>query len=223
MQNDPLGEWTRLTRLYGQKRDEELLALAEEFGNLTEIAQGVLRDELRKRKLEEPRIANAKASQRQMKGVRFGEWSRTGEISDGSSTQRPAQRGEEESEKVYLCECEGSDQVRQLTAALQAAGIDASAEGIPFRPIAAFETARILVPADQLDRAREIASRPIPQEIIDELSKPAEDFEPPVCAKCGAEDPLLESVEPTNTWLCENCGARWSDAMTVENEGRNSA
>jgi ribosomal protein L37AE/L43A len=37
------------------------------------------------------------------------------------------------------------------------------------------------------------------------------DFEPPVCPKCGAEDPLLESVDPLNTWLCEICGEQWTD------------
>ena len=29
--------------------------------------------------------------------------------------------------------------------------------------------------------------------------------------ECGAEDPVLESAEPTNAWLCEACGAQWSD------------
>ena len=37
------------------------------------------------------------------------------------------------------------------------------------------------------------------------------EFEAPKCPKCGAEDPVLESVEPTNTWLCEACGKRWTE------------
>jgi hypothetical protein len=51
MQSDSAAEWERLTRLYGEKSDEELLELAEDFGNLTETAQQVLRDEMKKRRL----------------------------------------------------------------------------------------------------------------------------------------------------------------------------
>ncbi|MFP5229275.1 MAG: hypothetical protein ACLGXA_16820 [Acidobacteriota bacterium] len=215
-----MGEWTRLTRLYAEKSDEELFALAEDFGDLTEIAQGVLRDEMRKRRLEAPiagGAANGRANEQRPDNARFGGWSETRSIGDVDPDHERA----EDVEKVYLCECEGPEQVRQLTAALQAAGIDAAAEGIPFRPIAAFETVRILVPLDQLERAREIASRPIPKEITDALKRPAEDFEVPACPECGAEDPLLESVDPANSWHCETCGARWTDALPVENERQN--
>ena len=31
-------------------------------------------------------------------------------------------------------------------------------------------------------------------------------YEIPACPKCGAEDPTLESAEPSNNWLCESCG-----------------
>jgi transposase-like protein len=37
------------------------------------------------------------------------------------------------------------------------------------------------------------------------------EFEPPVCPDCGAEDPLLEDVNPRNAWLCERCGKQWTD------------
>jgi tRNA(Ile2) C34 agmatinyltransferase TiaS len=70
---------------------------------------------------------------------------------------------------------------------------------------------RVVVAADQLEQAREIAARPIPQEIIDEFNAPPEEYKPPVCPKCGAEDPVLESADPVNSWLCESCGEQWSD------------
>ena len=229
MQNDAGEEWTRLTRLYAEKSDEELLALAAEFGNLTEIAQGVLRDEMRKRRMEPTKRggrASEGTSENREQGEReqeptFGAWGRKNSAREGRLG------GTDESDPsipwVYLCECDSSDQLNQLAEVLRQAGIDSRVEGIPYRSVASFETCRLTVRADQLDDARTIIARPIPQDIVDELKQPVEDFRPPTCPKCGASDPLLEGVEPTNTWCCENCGARWSDAVPVENEGRNSA
>jgi ribosomal protein L37AE/L43A len=67
------------------------------------------------------------------------------------------------------------------------------------------------VAADQLDLAHEIVSRPIPQEILDHFAEEVPAFEAPKCPKCGAEDPVLESAEPTNSWLCEVCGKQWAE------------
>ena len=75
MQNDPAAEWTRLTRLYSEKSDEELLDLATDFGNLTDTAQSVLRDELRKRKLDPPVSMTSAQSAPEPKGPIFGRWS----------------------------------------------------------------------------------------------------------------------------------------------------
>ncbi|MGH9562768.1 MAG: hypothetical protein ACRD3S_15055, partial [Terracidiphilus sp.] len=47
--------------------------------------------------------------------------------------------------------------------------------------------------------------------IIDDLKVEVPEYEVPNCPKCGTEDPLLESVEPTNHWRCENCDAEWDD------------
>jgi hypothetical protein len=52
MQSDAGAEWERLTRIYAEKSDEELRELAEDFGNLTDVAQQVLRDEMKKRGLQ---------------------------------------------------------------------------------------------------------------------------------------------------------------------------
>lgn len=240
MQNDAAGEWTRLTRLYGEKRDEELLALAEDFGNLTEIAQGVLRGEMRKRKLEEPETtpqpinpgspSSASIGGFEKSGLIFGRWSQAvaeqnrefraaGEDFEKSDGEEPA----EYTWKTLLCECEEREEAWQVAEVLRRAGIESWIDGP--RSSVSFDVRRpqVLVAADQLEEARAVIAKPIPQDVVDQSRVRVEDFKPPTCAKCGAEDPLLESVEPTNTWLCENCGARWSDAMTVENEGRNSA
>ena len=214
MQNDPGAEWQRLTRLYQEKSDEELLALAEDFGNLTDTAQQVLRDEMRRRKLEIADVPEA----REQPAI-FGRWSRqdTEAHEKEAASEQDSDDLEEPVEftwKTELCTCGSSEEAWQLGEVLRRAGIESWAE----RPGATFGTQsvgaleiRILVAADQLDEARAILARPIPQEIIDQSKVKLEDFVPPKCPKCGAEDPLLESVDPANQWLCESCGARWSD------------
>jgi transposase-like protein len=70
-----------------------------------------------------------------------------------------------------------------------------------------------MVAADQLESAVEIVARPIPQDVIDECSEEAPEFEPPSCPKCGAGDPVLEGVDPVNSWRCEACGNQWTETV----------
>jgi ribosomal protein L37AE/L43A len=72
-----------------------------------------------------------------------------------------------------------------------------------------------MVAADQLEAAIEIAARPIPKEIVEESQLDPPEFEPPSCPKCGAGDPVLEGVAPVNSWRCEACGNRWTEAVTA--------
>jgi hypothetical protein len=237
MQNDPVTEWTRLTRLYAEKSDEELLELAEEFGNLTEVAQGVLRDEMKKRGLEAvPPLGEAVSSKStetasmagfEKSGVIFGRWNQA--VAEQNREFEPEEvlgGSDEENQieytwKTLLCECEEREQAWQIAEVLRRAGIESWMEGPHSQNSLDVRRPKVIVAADQLDQARAILEKPIPQDVIDQSHVKVEDFESPVCTKCGSEDPLLESVEPANTWLCENCGARWSDQTAVENEGRN--
>ena len=77
---------------------------------------------------------------------------------------------------------------------------------------------RILVAADQFDQAREIASQPIPQAIVEQSKMQVPDFEPPVCPSCGADDPILEGADPVNSWRCERCGKQWTDPAEEAND-----
>jgi hypothetical protein len=67
---------------------------------------------------------------------------------------------------------------------------------------------RLIVAPDDANAAQQILARPThdasPADMV---------FVEPACPKCGAPDPLLESVEPTNEWRCEACGNVWSDAQ----------
>jgi len=207
MQNDPGSEWERLTRFYAGKNDEELLELAEDFGNLTEVAQQVLRDELKKRKLPASDAQTPAAPDN-----RFGGWSpaqpsRTpGPKSAAHPT--PSDESNEYTWRTQLCECDTDEQANLLHMTLMDAGIQSWVEFPDPERKLGLTLPKIFVPADQLEQARQIAAQPIPQEIVDE-AKAA--FVAPACPKCGARDPLLESVDSSNHWSCESCGAEWAD------------
>jgi hypothetical protein len=209
MQIDPVQEWRRLTEHYRSMSDEQLRELAFDFADLTEMAQQVLRDELRLRRINGPLTR-----EEQSKFV-----AKRAEILQPSAGFEEASADTDEAEeddglphhytwKTQLCECENDEQAWQLSEMLHRAGIDSWVEdprsdGLVY--------CRILVAADQLDEARAVADRPIPQDVIDESKQTIPEFVVPACPTCGAEDPLLESVDPVNTWRCEFCGREWTD------------
>jgi hypothetical protein len=211
MRPNPVEEWQRLTKLYSEMSDGQLLELAESYSDLTEIAQPILRDEVKKRGLEDP---NASVPKPPLAPPVFGRWSAP---DDGVATPEVPDDGNGASADFYqdakmlpLCECEDSDQAEQLGEALRRQGIESWSQSIPHSMNS--QAARIFVAADQLEEARDVASRPIPQDIIDQSKVKVEDFSPPTCPKCGAPDPILDSVDPVNTWRCDVCDATWSDA-----------
>jgi hypothetical protein len=219
MQNDPAAEWTRLTRLYAEKSDEELLALAEDFDDLTEIAQGILRDEMRRRNLalpERPARGSRSTDPPKQSSV-FGRWSSSDTERCKSSHGRADDTGNngtaaEYTWKTELCECDDWDLAWQLSDALRGEGIESWTEGPRTFDETGLLHPRVLVPADRLEEARAIAARPIAQEVIDLHRK----YVPSRCPRCGAGDPILEAAVPANQWRCEECGAEWVDSATLD-------
>lgn len=116
--------------------------------------------------------------------------------------------------KTPLCDCDTLLQARELSEALKQAGIESwiEAPGTGSRYASfSLSSPRVLVPADQLDQARAIAAQPIPRQIVEDAQTVIPDYQPPSCPKCGASDPILEGVDPTNSWRCEQCGQTWTD------------
>lgn len=222
MQNDPGTEWQRLTRLYAEKTDDELDELAADFGNLTETAQQVLRDERSKRGL--PSLDPPKPTPPSDRRPSFAR-SHQPSVEPGSALNEPqdalAQPGDglprEYTWKTLLRTCDSREEAWQIYEVLRRAGIESWIEA-PEQGTLDITGPRVLVPADQLDEARAIAARPIPQDVLDESRIRLEDFVPPSCPKCGASDPLLESVDPCNQWSCDVCGARWSEPAASANQ-----
>jgi hypothetical protein len=230
MQIDPVAEWQRLTEFYRAKDDEELEELAEDFGNLTETAQDVLKTELRSRGLslpahnQQPDNAPAQAlgDTRLPSSIDPDDFAPdSDDVSDADLDGEPAY---EFTWKTPLYACDEASEAWQISEVLRRAGIESWIARKGARNVVVWDETmggriQVLVAADQLDEAREIAARPIPQDIVEEskdLDAPVEDFVPPTCPQCHTEDPVLESSDPSNNWLCEACGARWSDSVPDE-------
>ncbi len=221
---DPVAEWQRLTEFYRAKGNEELEELAEEFGNLTETAQQVLSAELRSRGLSMPGRNPQQGSfqVRAPRDTRFAgsvdpdvfrsrdDGGLDGEI-DGNDAGSDEATPHEFTWKTILCEADDSGMALQLRETLYRAGIESWVDNRANR--VGLSGPKILVAADQLEAAQAIAARPIPQDVIDYLSETVPEYVPPTCPKCRAEDPVLEGSDPSNSWLCEACGARWSDPL----------
>jgi hypothetical protein len=211
MQINPVAEWQRLTQLYSKMGDVELYELHDGIADLTEVAQQVLRDEMRTRGLSRPRAAVEEPKISDYPAAPL--WDSNADSPNSEDETEDSDLPHEYTWKTLLCECGDGVEAWQLREALRQAGIESWIEAPGYHVVADMLNPRILVAADQLEQAREIASKPIPQAIV-ELSKiPDEEYIPPVCPRCGAEDPVLESADPVNSWLCESCGEQWTDPV----------
>ena len=236
MQSDPSEEWRRLTEAYRDMSEEELRNLAEDFDDLTENAKQALRQEMRSRGLGDPQVPStpseiisarrpsSNAPQRTISApsepspVFPPEDSVFGSLGSGPKIVADDSNDGDENDssephdytwKTVLCECETNDEAQYLANALRNASLDSWVQDS--REFGR-QYARVLVAADQLEQARTIAAQPIPQEIIDDSKAEVPEYVVPKCPKCGSEDPILEAVEPTNTWRCEQCDYQWSDS-----------
>jgi hypothetical protein len=211
MHEDTIADWQRLTQLYGEMGDGELEELNACIGDLTEVAQQVLRDEMKKRGLNEPSVTHGAFEPPE----RFAPLQEGRDV-DSLTEEDDTEDGDlphEYTWKTQLCECEGREEARQIREILRQAGIESWMEGSGSQVWDGMGNPRILVAADQFEQAREIASQPIPQAIVEQSRMQVPDYEPPMCPSCGAEDPILEGADPVNSWRCERCGKQWTDPI----------
>jgi hypothetical protein len=206
MPDDPQRYWRDLTENYRQMSDGELLELGESRGDLTEMAQQVLRDEMRKRGLNESKPADVlKITDRDAivhwESPRYRDMTREASEDGGAP--------HEFTWKTLLCECETAQEAWQVAETLRRAGIESWVTGS--RATWDVSGPRVQVAADQLEQAQAVLASPIPQDVIEESQIKLPEFELPGCPVCGASDPLLESADPVNAWVCETCGAEWTD------------
>jgi hypothetical protein len=187
---DPAKEWHRLYVLYEEMGDPELQEMAEAFAGLTEIAQDVLREEMRRRGLGEPQSHAASVAIRK--------------------NAAPAIESGKENLSWVLREAADSRALAEMQASLEAAGIRSDIV-LPQDNYYRTSYPQLQVAENDAERAEEILTHPQLRAIFPEQEDEIEDFQLPQCKSCGAYDLLLESVEPFNVWLCEECGEKWSE------------
>jgi ribosomal protein L37AE/L43A len=209
MQAEPIEEWQRLTQQYREMYDGELEELYAGKFDLTEVAQQVLSDEIRKRGLDKPRKPGTEPNQTGSFGA--SKWGTGIDAAGGEEAAEEGERPVEYTWKTVLCECEDREEAWQLREVLRLAGIECWIEGPGYGDGNNLYNPRIVVGADQIDRAQEIISKPIPQEIVEQSKMDIPDYEPPACPNCGAADPILEGADPVNSWRCESCGKQWTE------------
>ncbi len=219
MQIDPMAEWQRITNLYRGMYDDELVNLASDKEDLTDVARQVLDLELKRRGLGD--LSNAGPARQPPEPMRERRAALIG--NQGGAPQlvldwRTRQDGEvpvEYSWKTLLCECDTIEQARQLTETLRLAGIDGWIEdpnaASRFQGMNTLHP-RVLVAADQLEQARAVVANPIQEEVVEDSTIVTPEFELPICPHCGSKDLALEGVDPFNSWRCEACGNQWADS-----------
>ncbi len=218
MQDDPSRFWRDLTENYRRMSDGELLQLAARPEDLTDIAQQVLRDEMKLRGLDKPRPAPLPVRSSRTKpadGILergFGEGYVPSAAEDADQEEEDEdQPSHEYTWKTVLCDCESNEHALQLRETLRRQGIESWVRSV-FPYSTDLLGPQVLVAADELERAQAIAAQPIPQDVRDQWNTAIPEFELPHCPRCGStEEVVLDSTDPVNTWLCESCGAEWTD------------
>ena len=175
MQNEPFMDWQRLTEVYSKMYDGELLELAADAVDLTEMAKQVLRDEMRKRGLDDPRAVSTGAVRRDPL-TNFGT-EPTGSEIDDQETDLP----HEYTWKTPLCECDTTEQAWQIDEVLRRAGIESWIEGAGVQ-YAVITRPRVVVAADQLDAGARDCRAAHPAGLIEESRDDVEEYEPPMSA-----------------------------------------
>ena len=243
MQANPIDDWQRLTAHYRELNDDELRELAADFNDLTEIARQALRSEMQSRGLGNPESVSAApelphtVSNAPKPSLHDYVSENTDSIVGRAALAFGARQPDlvpdtpdagakvdgpiEYTWKTLLCECDTSQQANELSEALKQAGIESWIEGprpSAYSAYASLDLAnpRVLVAADQLDQARAVAAQPIPAETLNASDTDVPDFTPPSCPNCGAPDPVLEGVDPANSWKCEQCGRQWTESVPAE-------
>jgi hypothetical protein len=133
MEIDRGAEWQRLREHYGAMDDEDLLRLGADFANLTEIAQQMLRDELRVRGLGDPTNKQDAVRREELDRDNPLGWTSEAALAEAEAAARE-RRGlvEDEPEKItheytwktLLCECVDYDHAWQTYEVLRRAGIE---------------------------------------------------------------------------------------------------
>ena len=186
-------QYQDLVTLYGTYGDEELIELARGMDDLTAMAQEVLKGELTRRRIPIPSPNTAKLPN-------------TAKESDSEIN-----RFVDLAPQDCIWEFAEAEDAMAASEALKAADIENSVI-LPRSDTLDMRPPRLAVSPEDVEKTEAILSKPIPEEFRI-LVRTRGEFVVPSCRKCGAPDPVLESIEPANEWRCEVCGYTWTDEI----------
>jgi hypothetical protein len=181
-------QYQELMTLYGNYGDDELIELGRGIGDLTEMAQEVLRSELARRGLKIASATEARVlTDEDLQDMRaYAELAPAECIFDFED-------GRAASAAYYALTGEGIEAI-----VVSPSGAKSDDRG-----------PRVVVTPKDAERAAAILSQPSPDELKAETEETPEEFALPRCPACGGEETLLESVDPVNQWRCDDCGHTW--------------
>lgn len=200
---DPAEEWRQLHGLYTEMGDTELLELKRDSGDLTEMAPSELRDELKRRQLwniplPQTQPANAGHADSKTAYDSFGDLMLGGVAVGEYDTVKEAKLA------AYVLDLKG------------VGAVVGNANGqfdlrFPF----------VRVAPEDAERAAGILAQSISAQVRADFEaiQNLPDFEVPACPRCSCTEVLLEEIEPTNKWLCEECNHRWQETAPKDARG----
>lgn len=194
--SDRAQDYRQLAKHYGGMYDEELLRLAAEYGDLTEVAQQALREELQRRKIECPEPQQEPNPEPN---------------ANPSGEALSLEMGLTEDGNILIGNFQSPEEAAMAYWALEIAGIHSK---VVTPPGGRSNLPRLQVAPEDAERAQDVLTEPVSEEVMEqyEAAKEVQDFAAPDCPRCGTPDPLLESADPVNVWFCESCGHQWKDA-----------
>ena len=162
-----MAEWQRITAVYRGMYDDELINLAADTEDLTDIARQVLNDELKRRGLGDIAkpglVQTLPEPMRERRAALLGNQGGAPQLVLDHRANYDNHSGTiEYTWKTLLCECETLEKAQQLKDHLKLAGIDSWIDDPNLMSrFKGFENPRprVLVAADQLEQARAVAER----------------------------------------------------------------
>jgi Putative prokaryotic signal transducing protein len=217
---DPRREFERLSEIYSQMSDEQLQEIADDFTELTEVAQDVLRAEFNSRQLELP---NQRVPQQAI--VTTDETVTSGPNITLVENPQPANADG----LVEIARFRDVPVASMVKGALESAGIqcflaDDQMINTNWFYSNALGGVKILVSPADFDAAKEVLEQPIPERIA---FAEGEEYEQPKCPKCGSLNVSFQNIDEATAfgsawigiplpytldrWECKDCEAIWKD------------
>ena len=231
---DPAGEFLRVSEHYRQMSDAELLILAGQSSELTELAQQALASEISHRRLKvQPENPPTRPAAPPREGSAGSDWQSTKPGLPPASSEVPDPYSEER-KLVELCNVWSLSDALQVQTLLDRAGIpffmgSEKATGVDgvtsnFATGVSVKIMQIGMPwATQAMQNYTPANEPAPKHHEQRHELPVR------CPKCNSAEVIFEGLitEPTGAaansspkykWVCDSCGCQWEDDGIAEEE-----